>query len=336
MEYDVVIATRNRPDALRLSLPLMLAQSRPPARIVIVDSSDDHATVKDAVASATQGASVPIELLASAAGSSHQRNVGIERASSEVIMFPDDDSLWRENVAGAIMRAYEHGPAVAAVCAAETPDPPPGVLESAPGAYEMTAKDRLKQKLAHSRAAIERALAPDPFVQFGREQWGRHKAPAWLGQENTVLVEWMTGFRMSFRRDVIEKIRFCESLGRYALFEDVEASYAAWREGLVVGARDAQVYHHKAPGSRAGAKRLGAAQLLNRAYIIARHAEDPARWASRVSRYARYKALQYKVGGGGERLIGARRAVAEIPAIMRAPREELDAVYHAAYERCCA
>lgn len=336
MEYDVVIATRNRPEALRLSLPLMLAQSRPPARIVIVDSSDDHGAVEDAVRSATSGATVPVELLASEAGSSHQRNVGIERASSEVIMFPDDDSLWRENVAGAMMRAYEHGAEVAAVCAAETPEPPPGVLDGASGAYAMTAKDRAKQKVAHTRAAVERALAPDPFVRFGREQWRRHGTPAWLAQENTVLVEWMTGFRMSFRREVIEKIRFCESLGRYALFEDVEASYAAWREGLVVGARDAQVYHHKAPGSRAGAKRLGAAQLLNRAYIIARHAEHPGRWASRVSRYAKYKALQYRVGGGGERLIGARRAVREIPAIMHASRDELDAVYRAAYERCCS
>jgi len=336
MEYDVVIATRNRPEALRLSVPLMLAQSRKPKKLVIVDSSDDHAAVQEAVETAARDAPHIVELISSRAGSSHQRNIGIDRCDADVVMFPDDDSLWRDNVAEAKMRAYETDNRVAAVCAAETPEPPPGVLDAPGAAYDMTAKDRLKQRLAHTRAKVERALAPDPFVLFGREHWKKHETPAWLRGQNTVLVEWMTGIRMSFRRDVIERVRFCESLGRYALFEDVEASYAAWDEGLVVGARDALVYHHKAPGSRAGAKRLGAAQLLNRAYIIARHAEEPMRWERRVSRYARYKALQYKVGGGGERLIGAQRAVREIPAIMRASRDELDAVYHDAYERCCA
>lgn len=331
MEYDVVIATRNRPDALRLSIPLMLGQSRPPARVVIVDSSDDHDAVREAVEGARGDSGVPVDLLESEAGSSHQRNVGVALASAPVVMFPDDDSLWRDNVAEAIMRVYERDDRVAAVCAAETPEPPPDVIKTT---YEMTFKDKLKQRLAHTRARVERALAPDPFVLFGREFWSEH--PAWLAEENAVLVEWMTGFRMSFRRDLIERVRFCETLGRYALFEDVEASYAAWREGLVVGARDAQVYHHKTPGSRAGAKRLGAAQLLNRAYIIARHADDPKRWEKRVSRYARYKALQYRVGGGGERLIGARRAIAEIPAIMNAPRDDLDRTYSDAYERCCA
>ncbi len=336
MNYDIVIATRNRPDALALSLPLLLAQTRLPRSVVIVDSSDDHGEVERAVKTAERNSEIPVDLVRSEPGTSFQRNFGLERAEAEVVFFPDDDSLCGPEVAERIMRIYECDPDVAAVCAAESPTPPEGVLDHSPGAYRMTPADRFKQRIAHTRAKVERRLAPDPFITLGAELISGRSRPSWLESENAVLVPWMTGFRMSFRREVIERVRFCEGLGRYSLFEDVDASYAAWRNGLVVGARSARIYHHKAPGSRAEPRRLGASQLLNRAYIVARHAEDPGRWIGRVSRYARYKALQYAAGGGGERLLGARRAIRRIPDIMRAAPAERDDVYRRAIEECLA
>ena len=49
LTYDAVIATRHRIEALKLSIPLLLAQSRPPARLIVIDSSDDHAPVAKTV-----------------------------------------------------------------------------------------------------------------------------------------------------------------------------------------------------------------------------------------------------------------------------------------------
>ena len=43
--FDIVLATRNRPEALALSIPLMLSQSRQPGRLIVIDSSNDHAPV---------------------------------------------------------------------------------------------------------------------------------------------------------------------------------------------------------------------------------------------------------------------------------------------------
>ena len=37
MEYSVVVVTRNRRDALQLSLPLLVGQSRPPLEIIVVE-----------------------------------------------------------------------------------------------------------------------------------------------------------------------------------------------------------------------------------------------------------------------------------------------------------
>jgi len=53
--YDVVIATRNRAEALALSIPRLIAQSWPPSRLIIVDSSDNSAAVRAAVLAATDG-----------------------------------------------------------------------------------------------------------------------------------------------------------------------------------------------------------------------------------------------------------------------------------------
>ena len=53
MTYDVVIATRNRPEALRLSIPLILKQGRPPTKLIIVDASDDHQLIRKTIKEVT-------------------------------------------------------------------------------------------------------------------------------------------------------------------------------------------------------------------------------------------------------------------------------------------
>jgi len=53
LTFDIVIATRNRKDVLADSIPLMLTQSRQAESLIIIDSSDDHQSVKTLVESLT-------------------------------------------------------------------------------------------------------------------------------------------------------------------------------------------------------------------------------------------------------------------------------------------
>ena len=53
LDHSIVIATCNRPAALRLSIPRMLKQSRPPTQLIVIDSSDDHAAAVKAVIAAS-------------------------------------------------------------------------------------------------------------------------------------------------------------------------------------------------------------------------------------------------------------------------------------------
>ncbi len=97
LEFDIVLATRNRQQVLQLSIPLMLAQNRLPRRFIVVDASDDHSAVRRVVQDAFERTKTRAQLLileSPIAGSSYQRNIGLQYVESPVVIFPDDDVLW--------------------------------------------------------------------------------------------------------------------------------------------------------------------------------------------------------------------------------------------------
>ncbi len=125
MDYDIVVATRNRASSLKESVPRFLRQSRPPRRIFIVDSSSEdgqRAKIDGLVREAQRfSRDVDVELTRSPAGSSLQRNIGLKYVESPVVMFPDDDSMWWQATADNMMRVYEEdsGCRIGGVCARE-------------------------------------------------------------------------------------------------------------------------------------------------------------------------------------------------------------------------
>jgi GT2 family glycosyltransferase len=339
--YSVVIATRNRPEALRLSLPLLLDQSRQADKIIVVDSSDDQTQNKALVAQLSQQSAVPLLHISSPIGASLQRNIGLQLVSSGTVFFPDDDSLVLPDALEELMNIYDldSDGLIGGVCSAESKTAPVGVLDQQTAAYQMRLSDRIKARLARTRFALERNLVPDPFHVCAARKYRRlPKAADWLAAQNAILVPWMTGFRMSFRTELIRRTGFTEELGRYALFEDTDACFGILQSHLLVGARRAQIYHHKAPERRANGRAMGAMQILNRAYVLARSGEADQKMLAAMRRFSRYKILQYMVGArsgfGKDRLAGARHAYHLMPALFGAPADQLNRIYLDLRERC--
>lgn len=339
--YSTVVVTRNRPEALRLSLPLLLDQSRPPGEILVIDSSDDQSQNQALVAGLAQQTSIPLRHISSPMGMTVQRNVGLKLISHPVVFFPDDDSLVFPGAMEEIMKIYDLDTAglIGAVCSAESKVPPQGVLGKQANTYQMHPSDRLKAKIARARFALEKHLAPDPFhICADRKYKHLPKAPEWLTAQNAILVPWITGFRMSFRTELIRRTGFAEELGRYALFEETDACFGILQSHLLIGARNAQIYHHKVPGNRANGHAMGAMQILNRAYVLAHAGEADQKMLAAVRRFCRYKIIQYLVGAGSrfgkDRLAGARRAYRLMPALFGAPPDQLTQIYLDLRERC--
>ncbi len=345
LTFDVVIATRNRPEALALSIPLILGQSRQPEKLIVIDSSDDHAPVAEAVAKATAGWDGEVIVEHTERGSALQRNLGLKHVTADVVIFPDDDSLFHPGTSEAIMEVYERDTAgvIAGVCAAPDLTPPPGVLPEA--SYQMTAEHDREVRTQRLRNRLEKRLSYlKPVIYLGQLFGARHPRPDWVGTFQFPVVEYMTGFRMSFRTDRIRAVGFDATLTGYALDEDVEASLAVARDGLLVGARHARIYHHKFPGGRPDPYRIGVIAVLNRAYVISKHIAD-GRLTEAEAQAARARlrafmmlklvvcALTAYRATGRQRLRGAWAARREGLNLMEAPRADLSKTYHAAEAR---
>jgi GT2 family glycosyltransferase len=110
--------------------------------------------------------------------------------------------------------------------------------------------DKLKLKISRVRWRIEKRLCPDPFIVHGRFRNAELGKINWLKEVNAVPVEFMNGFRMSFRTRLITKHGFDEALGRYALFEDIDASFSIMKTHHVVAALGAEIFHYKSSKKR--------------------------------------------------------------------------------------
>ncbi|MEM9969502.1 MAG: glycosyltransferase family 2 protein, partial [Pseudomonadota bacterium] len=249
LSYDLVIATRNRAEALSLSLPLIIDQSVPPRRLIVVDSSDDPAPAAAAVAAATSGWGGEVRLHHVAPGLTRQRNIGLGEVTAPIVFFFDDDALVHPGAAEDILSVYarDTDKQIAGVAAAEAKVPPGGSLPDQ--AWCMSDTHRKEARRRGLRHRLERRLtALKPSIFLGATLNSRHEVPAWLDAFDAVPVEYMTGFRMTFRTAAIRAAGFDETLLGYGLDEDIDASFSAMASGLVVAARRARVYHHRALG----------------------------------------------------------------------------------------
>lgn len=274
--YSVVICTRNRPDALALCLAHLARQTVKPAQVIVVDSSDDPGKTYDAMKWF-----FPHTYRHTRPGLTYQRNMGLELVTEPIVLFPDDDSILYPDCAQRILAAYDD-PAVSAVCAHESPDAPVGF---SPGyALRKVWHDKLRTRLGNLRRRVESVVFPNPVNVMGGQSVSESAHP--------FAVETMTGFRMSFRTSAIRAVGFDEMLSPFAAQEDRDASLGVWQHGVVVSAPGALIYHHRAPEHRANGRKLGVCNLLNLAYVTAKHAKTE-RVKRLARRFVRYQTALY-------------------------------------------
>lgn len=345
LTFDVVIATRNRPEALALSIPVILAQSRQPERLIVIDSSDHHSPVKTVVEEAVQDWQGDVTIVHSAKGLPYQRNIGLTHVTGDIVIFPDDDSFFYPGAFARILDVYETDRAglITGVCAAEVMVPPDGLEIGA--SYDMAASHHREARTRRLRNRMEKRMsALKPALYIGKRLSESHVTPAWLAGMDAVPVEYMTGFRMSFRSAAIKAVQFDDALRNYGLDEDVDASLSVARAGLVVGARQAKVYHHRFPSGRGNGYSLGVTEVLNRIYVGLKHgylgpfhAADRRHIRRMLVGFMIIKTLVALPGVRSEfgraRIRGALAALRASGLLLSAPADALETRYNAALAR---
>jgi len=112
MQVSVVIPTYNRGDVLMNAVASVLAQTRPPAEVIVVDdgSRDDTA---DRMAALTDPR--VRYLRQDNAGVSAARNTGVRAACGDVVAFLDSDDVWKPDKLAHDLDVLERHPEVDAV-----------------------------------------------------------------------------------------------------------------------------------------------------------------------------------------------------------------------------
>jgi len=339
---SVVIASRNRPEALRLSLPLYLGQGHPPRELVVVGARDGPAPARAAVDALAAAASFPVRFMTAEARAAGQRNAGAETCDGEVLFFPDDDSLLFPDTLEELARVYamDEGGALAGVSCENSLASPYDDAEDAAAArraaFEADRPSPLRRLSHHIDSTYLRtplAVLDDALVAEGR-------LPDRLAAAGCRLRSWQYGFLMSFRAEAFRRTPFNANLKKYSWGEDRDICFAMYGPAVFAVAPKARVYHHRFPGRRAEGFWFGKALILNHVYILCRHAPPGHRARARVWRFFAWETTkslvrlvwlwdrdQHRRGHGT--LVGIRGALG----LLDAPRDDLDRVYAALMAR---
>lgn len=342
LNYDIIIATRNRLSVLKTSLPLFINQTRKAKSIIIVDSSDDHIRVKTVCESICNNFNTDIKLtiVQSRCGAAFQRNLGLKYSDADIIFFPDDDSLWYPDYTENVLMIYEIDSCekIGGVQGNSVKSPPPGVFKTNFRPHSVSLKDKISLHLGSANKTLNWKLFEDPLFIEGQSRHMLLPMPENILNDVAIPSAPMTGFAMSFRSNMIKKYRFDEDLGVYSLFEDRDASLSVMGEKMVFIALNAKVYHYRVPGPRSHGKEWGVMHILNRAYVVCKHSTPASKPRKALKAYLLYKIFRYLLqtnnSNGYQRLYGSIKAYFQVVKLLRATKKDLPSVYLAAKKEC--
>lgn len=294
--YACVIATKNRINALRMSIPLILKQDVPPARLIVVDASDDHDSIRTEISEMSErlGFKNTVVVKSDTANLARQRNIGLQLVQAPVVMFPDDDSMWHAGFARIVLKIYQADVRgqVGGVAGVGVLAPPP---ELGRPSYKRGWFRTAKQTLQPCRNYIEQRSVPKPFDVIGASTW-TDKVDV-VDNINSKRLPHITGFRMSFRTDPVRRAGFDEALGYgagYSYHEDMDISLRLQRKGYaLVSAESAQVCHLSFPGRRGDDYGYGFCAIANCVYICKKTINGDTQILDIMERYLKYKLSLY-------------------------------------------
>ena len=327
LTWGLAIVTYQRSDMLARCVGLALAQTRPPAEVVVVDAGDDWAASARNIHALVEQHDRHIPCIYEPAEKRQvtaQRNQAARLSRADVLFTIDDDTLMYRCCAQRIMAVYDCDTqntvaAVTAKLAADVPDRSPG-LPAEVGRRRPRGRRRNRW---HRRIAIATRGSFYPAAA-GQPTFPMPRCAVPVGR-----VQSMTGAAMTVRRRVAETCGWDEALV-LCPHEDRDAGWRFGCHGLLlqVGQR---LFHHAAAPRPAGYHRRGAlyqaAGLLNYAYVWRKLCGDDPSAIAHVRRYARgTQRFALVMGLGAARLDqwrGACLAQDGVGAILAAPPADL-------------
>ncbi len=221
--------------------------------IIVVDGDPEH-SAQPVVERVNDSRGTEIRYLACAPSSTHQRNVGMDAAQGEVVVFTDDDAVLLPGLFEEVVAAFADPSVVGATGR---------VIEPADERIGSDSYSRLRWLV----------LGGGPQGTMTSYGFRRPLIDTEIPRD----MQYMPGTFMCARRSVGLQVRFDERLGGYALGEDDDFSYRLSRRGRVVYLPGAAV-RHQALGTRTMDRRAqDRLVVINRTYLFHKNFDETPR-----------------------------------------------------------
>lgn len=244
-----VVATKDRPEELRRLWRSLLAQTRLPDEVVVVDAS--------AAPSPLPGPATATPVLrrvkATVASATRQRNLGIDAVGPDIdlIGFLDDDAVLDESAVEAMLRFFdEFGPELG------------GAAFNMINHPAMDLPEIKQTPLVESLGLYARrggAVTPSGF----QTMIGAVEATTWT--------DWLPSGAAVWRREIFRAHRFDEWYSGYSYLEDLDFSYRVGRVYRLAVVAAARYRHLPAEGGRGSGYVFGLREVLNRVHFVRKY-----------------------------------------------------------------
>lgn len=242
LSLTVVIATLGRPEPLERALDSLEASELRPDEVLVVDGDENRGA--EPVVTARSGGLLALRHVPAPRGLTRQRNVGLDAARGEVVLFLDDDARVRPDTLEKVLAAYRETDVVGAT-----------------GRVVEPASNRVGGKSSRVRVLLRGRGRDGTFTATGY--------PRRLVDESvTTDIEFMQGAFMSARTGVAREVRFDERLAGYGLAEDEDFSCRLSRRGRIRYLGDAAVDHDNAGFHGKDRRAFGHQVVRNRRYLF--------------------------------------------------------------------
>jgi GT2 family glycosyltransferase len=260
LSYSVVICTLDRRQDLLRCFDSWLRQDPPPLEIVIVHGGPSN-DLEQRLRELIDGTGVAFSYERMPPSLVRQRNAGILMARGDVVFFADDDAVYLEGYAAAVLAVYEAD------------------REGTVGGVQGTIANPGNPPATRSRLAnifLLTRLNGDGTLQASG--W-----PAFCTPRPTLTrVDVFSGPAMSFRREVLAEFRFDEALAVYYVGDDFELAYRVSRDYQLFQTPGAQVMHYSSPPrGQDGERRRARMNAVNHRYLSRKLLGDG--WKTRLA-----------------------------------------------------
>lgn len=251
--FSIVICTLNNLVGLEKCITSITRQTLKPNEVVIVQGGIDGEmgeSITKKICPILQSNLITLKYIKTIRSLVMQRNIGIDSACGDVIVFLDDDVILERDYFYYLLEAYQSKWSESLGGVQGT------IIEAVKDNNPWQLKEVLKKIFLLGGTPGSGHLLPSANPSFLRNPKEIRK------------VDIFNGCLMSFRRDILLKNRFDTNFSKFWMCDDIELSYRISRKYDLYQTPLSQLHHVSSSPSYEGHKKIACMSAFNRLYVF--------------------------------------------------------------------